>query len=52
MKKVLALVTSLALTGAIYVTPIKDQKEQPNQKSVAKDTIQLRSVKDPGTGMG
>ena len=29
MKKVLALVTTLALVGVLYVSPVKGQKEQP-----------------------
>ncbi|HDR4709668.1 hypothetical protein SIL04_26145 [Bacillus cereus group sp. BfR-BA-00331] len=51
MKKVIALVTTLALAGAIYVSPAKDQKEQPKQ--VAKDAqTQIMLRMDPGTGMG
>lgn len=51
MKKVIALVTTLALAGAIYVSPAKDQKEQPKQ--VAKDAqTQIMLRMDPGTGIG
>ncbi|HDR6243879.1 TPA: hypothetical protein QCU24_001583 [Bacillus cereus] len=51
MKKVIALVTTLALAGAIYISPAKDQKEQPKQ--VAKDAqTQIMLRMDPGTGMG
>ncbi|MDA1797567.1 hypothetical protein [Bacillus cereus group sp. BY8-1LC] len=51
MKKVLSLVTILALAGALYVTPTKNQKEQPKQ--VAKEAqTQIMLKMDPGTGMG
>lgn len=51
MKKVIALVTTLALAGAIYISPAKDQNEQPKQ--VAKDAqTQIMLRMDPGTGMG
>ncbi|MGG0179244.1 hypothetical protein ACTFQO_24655 [Bacillus cereus group sp. MYBK29-1] len=51
MKKVLALVTTLALVGVLYVSPVKGQKEQPKQ--VAKDVqTQIMLRMDPGTGMG
>ncbi|MEH7216952.1 hypothetical protein [Bacillus toyonensis] len=51
MKKVIALVTTLALAGAIYISPAKDQKEQ--LKQVAKDAqTQIMLMMDPGTGMG
>ncbi|HDR4908320.1 TPA: hypothetical protein QCR48_004834 [Bacillus cereus] len=51
MKKILALVTTLALAGALYVYPAKDQKEQPKQ--VAKDAqTQIMLRMDPGTGIG
>lgn len=51
MKKVLALVTTLALAGALYVSPATDQKEQPKQ--VAKDAqTQIMLRMDPGTGIG
>ncbi len=51
MKKVIALVTTLALAGALYTSPVKDQKEQPKQ--VAKDAqTQIMLRMDPGTGIG
>ena len=51
MKKVLSIVTILALAGVLYVTPTKDQKEQPKQVAkVAQTQIMLKM--DPGTGMG
>lgn len=51
MKKALALLTTLALAGALYVSPAKDQKEQPKQ--VAKDAqTQIMLRMDPGTGIG
>ncbi|WP_180228217.1 hypothetical protein [Bacillus toyonensis] len=51
MKKVLTLVTTLALAGALYVSPVKGQKEQPKQ--VAKEAqTQIMLKMDPGTGMG
>lgn len=51
MKKVLAFVTTLALVGVLYVSPVKSQKEQPKQ--VAKDAqTQIMLRMDPGTGMG
>ncbi|UHJ50161.1 hypothetical protein [Bacillus paranthracis] len=51
MKKMIALVTTLALAGALYVSPAKDQKEQPKQ--VAKEAqTQIMLKMDPGTGMG
>ncbi|WP_180232551.1 hypothetical protein [Bacillus thuringiensis] len=51
MKKILALLTTLALAGALYVAPAKVQKEQPKQ--VAKDAqTQIMLRMDPGTGIG
>ncbi|MDY7965413.1 hypothetical protein [Bacillus thuringiensis] len=51
MKKIITLVTTLALAGALYVSPTKDQNEQPKQ--VAKDAPTQTMLKsDPGTGMG
>ncbi|MDY8166063.1 hypothetical protein [Bacillus thuringiensis] len=51
MKKIITLVTTLALAGAIYVSPAKDQKEK--QKPVAKEAQTQTMLKsDPGTGMG
>ncbi|EJQ55392.1 hypothetical protein IEI_00655 [Bacillus wiedmannii] len=51
MKKVLALVTTVALVGALYISPAKEQKEQPKQ--VAKEAkTQIMLKMDPGTGMG
>ncbi|MFA2721797.1 hypothetical protein ACVNRM_15035 [Bacillus paranthracis] len=52
MKKVLALVTALGLVGALYLSPAKDQNEQPKQ--VAKDAktqTSLLKMSDPGTGI-
>ncbi|CUB08574.1 MULTISPECIES: hypothetical protein [Bacillus cereus group] len=51
MKKILVIVTTLALAGALYISPAKDQKEQPKQ--VAKDAqTQIMLRMDPGTGIG
>ncbi|WP_180231056.1 hypothetical protein [Bacillus toyonensis] len=51
MKKVIALVTTLALAGALYISPANKEKEQPKQ--VAKDAqTQIMLRMDPGTGMG
>ncbi|WP_180233154.1 hypothetical protein [Bacillus thuringiensis] len=52
MKKVLALVTTLALAGALYVSPAKDQNEQPKQVSKdAQTQTLLLKMSDPGTGI-
>ncbi|WP_180230358.1 hypothetical protein [Bacillus cereus] len=51
MKKILVVVTTLALAGALYISPAKDHKEQPKQ--VAKDAqTQIMLRMDPGTGIG
>ncbi|MGK3616317.1 hypothetical protein AAG068_29415 (plasmid) [Bacillus paramycoides] len=51
MKKILVVVTTLALAGALFISPAKDQKEQPKQ--VAKDAqTQIMLRMDPGTGIG
>lgn len=51
MKKILVIVTTLALAGALYISPAKDQKGQPKQ--VAKDAqTQIMLRMDPGTGIG
>ncbi|WP_215560149.1 hypothetical protein [Bacillus mycoides] len=51
MKKIITFVTTLALAGAIYISPAKAQKEQ--LKQVAKEAqIQIMLKSDPGTGMG
>ena len=45
-EKVLSIVTILALAGVLYVTPTKDQKEQPKQ--VAKEAqTQIMLKMDP-----
>ncbi|MED3538918.1 hypothetical protein P4V63_30585 [Bacillus toyonensis] len=53
MKKIITLVTTLALAGGLYVSPTKDQNEK--SKQVAKDAptqTLLLKMSDPGTGMG
>jgi len=49
MKKVLAIVATLALVGVLYISPSKDQKEQSAQV-VQENTY--RMMVDPGGGMG
>ncbi|MDT3494945.1 hypothetical protein NLU03_10920 [Bacillus toyonensis] len=49
MKKVLAIVATLALVGVLYISPAKDQKEQ-STKVVQENTY--RMMVDPGGGMG
>ncbi|MBJ8025232.1 MULTISPECIES: hypothetical protein [Bacillus cereus group] len=51
MKKIITLVTTLVLTGALYVSINKGQNEQ--SKQVAKEAQTQTMLKsDPGTGMG
>ncbi|WP_180358494.1 hypothetical protein [Bacillus tropicus] len=51
MKKIIVVVTTLALAGVLYISPAKDQKEQPKQ--VVKDVqTQIMLRMDPGTGIG
>ncbi|HFK1428994.1 MULTISPECIES: hypothetical protein [Bacillus cereus group] len=51
MKKIIVVVTTLVLAGVLYISPAKDQKEQPKQ--VAKDAqTQIMLRMDPGTGIG
>lgn len=51
MKKIIVVVTTLALAGVLYISSAKDQKEQPKQ--VAKDAqTQIMLRMDPGTGIG
>ncbi|WP_426940687.1 hypothetical protein ACQCPO_30470 (plasmid) [Bacillus mycoides] len=49
MKKVLAIVATLALVGVLYISPSKDQNEQ-SAKVVQENTY--RMMVDPGGGMG
>ncbi|MDR4986170.1 hypothetical protein RGU74_21395 [Bacillus cereus] len=48
MKKILSLITSVALAGGFLFTPA-DNKEQPKQ--VAKETQNVILYSDPGTGI-
>ncbi|MFJ6194350.1 hypothetical protein ACIQF3_28350 [Bacillus thuringiensis] len=49
MKKVLALVVTLALVGLLYISPAKEHKEQSG-KVFQENTY--RMMVDPGGGMG
>ncbi|MBJ8031058.1 hypothetical protein [Bacillus cereus group sp. N21] len=48
MKKVLSLITSVALAGGFLFAPA-DNKEQPKQ--VAKESSNVIMFMDPGTGI-
>ncbi|GAB6251591.1 MULTISPECIES: hypothetical protein [Bacillus cereus group] len=47
MKKIMTLVTSLALIGVLFLTPSKEQKEQPKNEAPV-----ILYMVDPGGGMG
>jgi hypothetical protein len=52
MKKVLALVATFALVGALYITPSKEKKEQSAQTAKVVQENTYRMMVDPGGGMG